>query len=132
MDGDLRRLELVGWLREQLTRSSGDGIEVTHSLDTLRLPDPDAIEGRQPDLLGRALGGKLVIGLARIGSAISDEQSLEEYRFFASYREPGFDENAALNIAVPGESKLEAKAALAQAGLSPEQFNIVAISGFLS
>lgn len=130
MDPELKRLELVGWLGEGLTRNPGSGIEVTHSLGTAGLPDPEPIEGHQPDLLARGPGGKLVIGLARIGPAIGDDDALEDYRFFGAYREPGADETAALNVAVPGDSGPEAEAALEQAGLTPEQFNLVPLGGF--
>jgi hypothetical protein len=71
MDAEQKRLELVGWLRSQLTRVPGDDLVITHSLDTAMLEDPPLIDGEQPDLLARAGGGRLIIGLAKAGPEFS-------------------------------------------------------------
>jgi hypothetical protein len=125
VDDGTRQLELVGWLREYLTSGRHGPIEVTHSTDTVVLPDPDEIEGRWPDLVGKA-GDKVIIGLARMGADVDTKQSVEDYNFFGTYRETG----AAFILAVPRGCEADAEAALSRAGLDTEQFQLVSIGNF--
>jgi hypothetical protein len=129
MDAEQRRLELVAHLRHYLTRPESHA-EVTHSVDTEVLGNPPLLNGQQPDLLARGLGGKLIIGLVKVGDRLSDEQSLRQYKAFGSYRDPATREGAALNLAVPSPLRARAQEALEAAGLSPMQFNLVGINGF--
>lgn len=123
-----RRLEGVGRLRGWLTRNPGDDITITHALDTPLLPDPEPLDGQQPDLLARGLGNKLIIGLVRSGPDFSDEQTLEQFRVLGNFEDKETEERAALNLAVPSELKAEAEAGLRQAGLTPEQFNLIGMA----
>jgi hypothetical protein len=124
MDEDIRQMELVGALRGRLTDGRNSLTEVTHSSGADGLDQPAAIEGRLPDLIARSYG-KLVIGLARSG-AVSSDDSIDDYRFFGTYREPGADEDAAINLVVPKAQKAEAEAALAEAGLTPDRYYLLA------
>lgn len=129
MDEDIRHLELVGWLVARLTDGRNPTIESVVYRNVMGRPEPEAIEGRTPDLTARS-HGKLIIGLARMGAEVSSEQSMEDYKFFGNYREPGADKEVAFFLAVPEGRKAEAETALAEAGLDAEQFSVVSIGNF--
>lgn len=126
MDAEQRRLELVGSLRNYLTRPGGAD-EVTHSMDTPVLEDPPLIEGEQPDLLARGLSNKLIIGLVKTGPEVANKQSLHQYKAFGSHLDPETGEGATLNLAVPKNLKAEAREALEAAGLTSTQFHLIGV-----
>ena len=126
MDDELRYLEHLSSLSYWLTRMPGSGIKITHTRVAVDgLPEPEPIEGQQPDLLARSSSGKLIIGLVHPGPDFSDEQSLERFRTLGNFTDPESDERAALNVVVPKGLRDPAEAGLRAAGLTPEEFNVI-------
>lgn len=128
MDDELRYLERLSSLRYWLRRIPSSEITITHTRVAVDgLPEPELIEGHQPDLLARGPSGKLIIGLIHPGPDFSDDQSLERFRVLGNFIDPESDERAALNVAVPKDLRDPAEAGLRAAGLTPEEFNVLGL-----
>ena len=93
------------------------------------MPTPPPIAGHQPDVLARGFkGGRLIIGLARIGAELDDPASVEMYRAFTEFRDPESDELAVLALVVPKDQKQEVEAVLDRVGLDPDSYSVTGVS----
>ncbi len=92
-----------------------EGAVVTHVARQPEFPDPGPIGRHEPDLLGRTPGGGLVVGEAKTGADLEDDQTREQLRDYSMTVGPD-GSRAIFLLAVPVSSVEAAKEAILDAG----------------